>query len=188
MTGHGAAETRSGALRVTLRRMRWWDIDAAVALERAVFTDDPWPAEGFWSELAGVPATRYYLVACSGEEFLGFGGLMVVGSQADVQTLVVAPEARGRGVGTTLLRALLDEAWRRDAQSVMLEVRADNDQAIRLYERHGFARLARRHGYYQPSGQDALVMRLLRRHALDDRAGQARQAPAVHGAQQADHD
>jgi ribosomal-protein-alanine N-acetyltransferase len=38
-------------------------------------------------------------------------------------------------------------------------VRADNESAQRLYERHGFAKIAVRRGYYQPSGMDAVVMR-----------------------------
>lgn len=158
-----------------LRRMRWWDVEAVAALERELFADDPWSAEAFWSELAGVPATRHYVVATDGEAdgnadgdpddgtLLGYAGLMAVAGQADVQTIAVAPTAQGRGVGARLLEELLAEADRRDEPAVLLEVRADNAAALRLYERHGFERLARRRGYYQPSGADALVMRRLRR-------------------------
>ncbi|MDQ1709088.1 MAG: [ribosomal protein S18]-alanine N-acetyltransferase, partial [Frankiaceae bacterium] len=47
---------------VTLRRMRWWDIDAGVlALERELFAEDSWTAELFWSELAD-PVSRLYVV------------------------------------------------------------------------------------------------------------------------------
>ncbi len=49
-----------------LRPMRWWDIAAAAELERVLFTVDPWTEAGFWSELAGVPDTRYYVVAEDG--------------------------------------------------------------------------------------------------------------------------
>ena len=41
----------------------------------------------------------------------------------------------------------------------MLEVRADNGAARRLYERHGFAEVSVRRRYYQPEGVDAVVMR-----------------------------
>jgi ribosomal-protein-alanine N-acetyltransferase len=156
-----------------VRPMRWWDIEQVAALERAVFTDDPWPAEGFWSELAGVPATRFYLVARAGQQVVGYAGLMVVGSAGDVQTLAVAPSYRHHGLGTALLEALLAQAWRRGAAAVHLEVRADNEAAIRLYTRHGFAPLSRRRGYYQPSGQDALVLRLLRPPAAGPATGLA---------------
>ena len=45
-----------------LRPMRWWDIDAALAIEQELFPD-AWSVETFWSELARVPETRHYLVA-----------------------------------------------------------------------------------------------------------------------------
>ncbi|HSF26899.1 MAG TPA: ribosomal protein S18-alanine N-acetyltransferase [Actinomycetes bacterium] len=169
-----SAATRSPA--PTLRRMRWWDVEPVVELERELFADDPWSAEAFWSELAGVPATRHYVVATDAgqapdgdvERVVGYAGLMAVPGQADVQTIAVAAAAQGRGLGARLLEELLAEAERRDEPAVLLEVRADNAAAIALYERHGFARLARRRGYYQPSGADALVMRRLRRTTTEE--------------------
>ena len=56
---------------------------------------------------------------------------------------------------------------------VLLEVRADNAAAQRLYERRGFTEIGRRRGYYQPSGADAVVMRRKRVRALS-RAGGTR--------------
>ena len=153
-----------------LRRMRWWDIEAVHALEVALFPD-PWSVETFWSELAHVPESRHYLVAERGSsegaaEVVGYAGLVVRGNQADVQTLAVAADAQGHGLGRRLLDALLDEARRRDATEVLLEVRAENAAAQALYRGAGFERIAIRRGYYQPGGTDALVLRLrLRRGA-----------------------
>jgi ribosomal-protein-alanine N-acetyltransferase len=83
----------------------------------------------------------------------------VSGSEADVQTIGVHPASQGRGLGTLLLRALTAEAVRRGATSLLLEVRADNDPAIRLYTREGFERISLRRRYYQPGDVDAWVMR-----------------------------
>ena len=141
---------------VSLDPMRWWDIERILPLERELFGDSAWTAEMFWAELAH-PQTRWYLVA-GGHDSLGYGGVMVNGSDADVQTLAVARAARGKGVGTALLRALLDRAGEQGATRVTLEVRADNDPAIALYARHGFERIAIRRGYYQPGGADAWIM------------------------------
>uniref|UniRef100_UPI0015EFFD8C GNAT family N-acetyltransferase n=1 Tax=Streptomyces phytophilus TaxID=722715 RepID=UPI0015EFFD8C len=63
------------------------------------------------------------------------------------------------GLGPRLLEALLAAARRFGCREVLLEVRVDNERAQRLYERHGFAVIGVRRGYYQPGNVDALVMR-----------------------------
>lgn len=151
--------TDAAGTETVLRPMRWWDLAAARALEGVLFPD-PWSTETFWSELAHVPETRFYTLAESpGGDLLGYGGLVVVGRQADVQTLAVAPAAQGHGLGRVLLDALITEARRREAGEVLLEVRADNAAAQALYAAAGFERIAVRRGYY-PGGTDALVLRL----------------------------
>ena len=142
-----------------LRRMRWWDVAAAHALEKVLFPD-PWSAETFWSELAHVPETRYYVVAEDDGGLAGYAGLAVVAGQADVQTLAVAADRQGQGLGRLLLDDLVAEARRRGAGQVLLEVRAENERAQALYRGAGFERIGVRRGYYQPGGTDALVLRL----------------------------
>ena len=41
-----------------------------------------------------------------------------------------------------------------------LEVRASNDPAIALYEKHGFVEVGRRRGYYEKPKEDAILMTL----------------------------
>lgn len=57
--------------------------------------------------------------------------------------LVVAPAARGRGVGTALLDAVAAEARARGFREVRLDVVDENPRARALYERHGFRAVAR---------------------------------------------
>jgi ribosomal-protein-alanine N-acetyltransferase len=135
--------------------MRWWDAAAAHALEKVLFPD-PWSAETFWSELAHVPETRYYLVAEDDGGLAGYAGLAVVAGQADVQTLAVAADRQGQGLGRLLLDDLVAEARRRGAGAVLLEVRAENERAQALYRGAGFERIGLRRGYYQP-GQQASI-------------------------------
>ncbi|MCZ3388750.1 MAG: ribosomal protein S18-alanine N-acetyltransferase [Actinomycetia bacterium] len=142
-----------------LRRMRWWDIDAVHALEERVFAETAWSRETFWSELAGVPQTRHYVVVASGEPIVGYAGLMAIGPDADVQTLAVASDYQRQGVGAQLLDSLIDEAKLRCCSRLTLEVAAASEPARRLYLRRGFEVIARRSGYYGP-GADALIMRL----------------------------
>jgi [ribosomal protein S18]-alanine N-acetyltransferase len=142
-----------------LREMRWWDIEPVMALEFELFGDEAWSPTMFWSELAE-HATRHYLVATSHDRIVAYAGLCAYPPhESYVQTIAVAPSAQGHGLGTQLLTVLIDESLRRGCRRLDLEVRADNDVAVRLYERHGFVRVGLRRSYYQPSGADALVMR-----------------------------
>jgi ribosomal-protein-alanine N-acetyltransferase len=141
----------------TISRMRWWHIDDVLPLERRVFPEEPWSARLFWSEL-GQLDTRHYVVALRDDDLIGYAGLCAYPDEAFVQTLAVAPEAQGEGLGGRLLQLLLDEATRRGKTTVSLEVRADNARARALYERFSFRQTGVRRGYYQPSGTDALVL------------------------------
>lgn len=143
---------------VTLRPMRWWDVAASADLETELFGASAWSPEVFWSELAR-PGSRCYTTACdSGGRLVGYAGVMVNGSEADVQTLAVAPSARGVGLGGRLLDRLLEQAGEHGVRTVLLEVRAGNEAAVGLYRRLGFEQVAVRRGYYGP-GADALIMR-----------------------------
>jgi ribosomal-protein-alanine N-acetyltransferase len=137
--------------------MRWWDIAPVLSLERELFTDDAWTEGLFWSELAQAES-RHYLVASDAGNLIGYAGLAFMGTEAYVQTIGVNPEHWGIGLGSALLAALLAEAERQGAKTILLEVRADNERAARLYERFGFTSVGIRKGYYQPSGADAHVM------------------------------
>ncbi|WP_043676899.1 ribosomal protein S18-alanine N-acetyltransferase [Streptomyces xylophagus] len=153
-----------------LREMRWWDIDPVLELEKDLFPEDAWSRGMFWSELAharGAAATRRYLVAEvtgaeteSGVRVIGYAGLATTGEQADIQTIAVARDHWGTGLGSTLLTELLSAASEFECAEVMLECRVDNVRAQKLYERFGFAPIGFRRGYYQPGNVDALVMRL----------------------------
>jgi ribosomal-protein-alanine N-acetyltransferase len=54
---------------------------------------------------------------------------------------------------------VLSAAENAEIESVFLEVRASNAAAIALYEKHGFAAVGRRRGYYDAPVEDAAVMR-----------------------------
>ncbi|MGH3673290.1 MAG: ribosomal protein S18-alanine N-acetyltransferase [Pseudonocardiaceae bacterium] len=123
-------------------------------LEHLVFAgDDPWSTEAFLEALA---AGHHYLCAREGNSLLGYTGLARVGGEAEIHTLAVAPTHQRRGVGRALLRAVLDHAA---GATVFLEVRTDNESAIRLYRSEGFVVVGIRRGYYRPSGADAFTMR-----------------------------
>ncbi|MET8452450.1 ribosomal protein S18-alanine N-acetyltransferase [Streptomyces sp. NPDC005209] len=146
-----------------LREMRWWDIDSVLELEKDLFPEDAWSRGMFWSELAharGAEASRRYVVAVEGHRIVGYAGLAAQGELADIQTIAVARELQGTGLGGLLLTELLRAATAFECAEVLLECRVDNVRAQKLYERFGFEPIGFRRGYYQPGNVDALVMRL----------------------------
>src|SRR5690606_20780229 len=115
----GRAEVGAVEVSVWLRPMRWWDVDAVLPIEAEVFAGDPpWTAELFWSELAGVPDTRWYVVAEDTGDVCGYAGLLFSDEVADVQTLAVAPRYQRRGIGRMLLEALIAQAQTRRAREL----------------------------------------------------------------------
>lgn len=143
-----------------MRGMRWWDIPAVMSIEAELFGDEAWSEGMFWSELAERDTRRYVVEEDAEGVVRGYAGLCSYAPhEAYIQTIAVASGAQRSGIGEAMLVELLAEADRRGCDHVDLEVRADNDPAMRLYERHGFTKIAMRRGYYQPSGTDAVVMR-----------------------------
>ncbi|MHA7239841.1 ribosomal protein S18-alanine N-acetyltransferase [Arthrobacter sp. TMS1-12-1] len=149
-----------------VRDLAFEDIETIGRLENALFPTDAWPLEMFYTEFFQ-PDTRRYLVAEVDGEAVGYAGVMVIDTTADIQTIGVLPHVEGQGIGRALLTELLEEARRRGADTVMLEVRADNPRAQALYTRFGFVKIHTRKRYYR-DGVDAWVMRLV----LDTDGGQ----------------
>jgi ribosomal-protein-alanine acetyltransferase len=134
------------------------DIGRLVELERVAFGTEAWTPEMVAGELAG-PHRRYFVVEAGGR-VVGYAGVFLGLDVAEVMTIAVEPAARGLGLGRRLMETLLDQARRGGLKQVVLEVAVDSAPAIGLYESLGFAQIGRRPRYYQPSGRDALVMRL----------------------------
>jgi ribosomal-protein-alanine N-acetyltransferase len=139
-----------------IQRMRRRHLKGIMAIERQVYPR-PWSPNLFLSEMAD-PRNRAYLVAKLGKDLVGYGGIMSYGDEAHVTTIAVDPRHHRRKIGTRLLYELIQEGLRMGAQAVSLEVRVSNWGAQRLYSRFGFRPVGVRKGYYQETGEDALVM------------------------------
>ena len=92
----------------------------------------------------------------------GFVMARAIGDEAEILTLAVAPTARGKGLGRALLQAAINRVQAIGAQTMFLEVGADNPHALALYAGLGFAKVGMRKAYYSTlsGGSDASVLRL----------------------------
>lgn len=145
---------------MTIRLATPDDLAAIMRIERSSFPTDAWSEAAMAEELASPHG--HYLVDDVAGAIVGYAGLRAVqgASDADIQTIALDADHRGTGRGRRLLTALLDEATRRGARDVFLEVRADNPAAEQLYLSEAFVEIGRRPRYYQPDDVDAIVMKL----------------------------
>jgi len=142
-----------------LRPLRDSDLDQVEAIERAAYPQ-PWTRQHFRDELTRDCAHCLAAVTADDQKLLGYLIWWLVVDEAQILNLAVAPTAQRQGVGAALLQRCLEQARAARAASIWLEVRSGNTAAQALYAAHGFALRARRRGYYQPAGEDALIMQL----------------------------
>jgi ribosomal-protein-alanine N-acetyltransferase len=124
---------------------------ASLAALHAACFERPWDATTLKTMLA-TPRTFAFTHAD------GFVLARAVADEAEILTMAVRPQARGKGLGRALLQAAIDKARGLGAATMYLEVGADNPHALALYAGLGFAKVGARKAYYD--GRDALVLRL----------------------------
>jgi len=95
-----------------------------------------------------------------GPGLLGFFAGWIVEDELHVNNVAAHHDYRRMGVGRSLMEAAVDEARRRGVSEVLLEVRASNEGAQRMYRNLGFSFVGRRRDYYRLPTEDALVMKL----------------------------
>lgn len=132
------------------------DLDRVVELEAELFGPGAWSRGVYLDELAA--PGRTYLAAVVDGTVVGYAGL-AAGEEAQVMTVGVTAPYRRRGIARQLLEALLAAARADGSRTVLLEVRASDAGAQRLYEGAGFTRIGLRRGYYAAEDEDAVVMR-----------------------------
>ncbi|MCP9486719.1 MAG: GNAT family N-acetyltransferase [Gaiellaceae bacterium MAG52_C11] len=139
---------------VRIRRLRYRDLPAVGRIERAAF-GTPWPAREFAFELA--KPSGLCLAAVTEDGLAGYLVACPQGRLWNLRNVAVATSSRRLGVGSTLLRALL-ESERVAGSNVVLEVRESERGAIALYERFGFYVAGRRPEFYGDNHEDAVLM------------------------------
>lgn len=137
------------------------DVDSVAQLDALVFGADAWSQPIFESEYIASTAEQphsFYQVMTYHGTVIGFAGLLYGPPFADITTIGIHPDHTGQKLGAALLIWLIRIADSLGAMDLLLEVRADNVVAQRLYADNGFEHIHTRPRYY-PGGIDAWVMR-----------------------------
>lgn len=141
---------------VKVRKMVLNDVDAVYDIEVASFTT-PWTKEAFENEIAKNQLAIYFVVS-EAERIVGYVGMWTIVDELHITNVAIAPEFRGKGYSNALIQHVLEYALEHGFVAITLEVRASNKVAISLYEKYMFVATGIRKGYYQDTGEDAVVM------------------------------
>lgn len=135
----------------TIRPAREGDLPALTAIYNAAVT-----GTAFTSHVAPLDVEerrawwqahqdpRYpILVADSGTELLGYASLSLwhdapLYAHTTESSLYLAPHTQGRGLGTTLMRALLEEAGRLGHHVILARIWSDNAASIAMCRKCGY--------------------------------------------------
>ena len=131
------------------------DCRALAALEGECFSDG-WSVSRFRSAME--QNIFEALGVDGGSGLQAYVAVYHIVDEVEILNLGVAEEVRGKGLGRRFLRDCL-AWWRmRGVTRVMLDVRPSNIAAVRLYLGCGFLEAGRRPGYFQDTGEDAILM------------------------------
>jgi [ribosomal protein S18]-alanine N-acetyltransferase len=122
-----------------------------------------WKAEAYLREIESDKSTLIILCLKKSEleqqpQIIGMACLWSIVDEAHLTLLGIHPDYRHQGLGQLLLFTLLEDAIARRLEWATLEVNEHNLAAINLYQKYGFQIAGSRKNYYQPAGDDALIL------------------------------
>ena len=131
-------------------------LEEAYKIECAV-NPSPWKYETF---LSSFDVGHKGLICKHNGEIIGFIIFSPISPEAHILSISVIKKIQSKGVGSLLLRSMLDQCKAMNYKKIFLEVRTSNLQAINFYQKFGFIKDAIRDNYYTDNSEDALLMSL----------------------------
>ena len=116
-----------------------------------VYGLSPWNLEQIEADLKQVNTEYFYLYEA--QALIGFLAIQDLAGELEITQLAVKKAYQGQGLANQLMEFLSDRPER-----IFLEVRASNQVARALYEKHGFLPVGQRKNYYQNPVEDAILM------------------------------
>ncbi len=131
------------------------DLEEILALEQEAYPR-PWSERMFRQEFGNaVGIQRGWRLD---GRLVGYVFAWVIFDDLHINNVAVAPGSQRGGIGVSMMEALFEEARSLGARRVSLEVRPSNVAAKALYTKLGFHPIAERKGYYEDTGEDAIIL------------------------------
>lgn len=148
---------------IIIRKMLHSDLVQVEAHEKASFSQ-PWPSGAFAYELRPDSfSTPLVAVDTDKPDHANICGVIVawrIVDSLEIATISVSAGYRHLGIARSLLAQAICMSEEQGIIEAILEVRASNQEAIKLYLGLGFEVVGIRPGYYQDNNEDALLLTL----------------------------
>lgn len=132
-------------------------IPYAVDIEEKSFSI-PWSQNAFEESLSYDHALFLVAVSAETEKVVGYVGMYKIFNEGEIMNVAVHPDYRGMGIGTKLMKAIIEKGQEKDIKDIILEARQSNSTAITMYEKIGFKKIGIRKNFYEKPVEDAVVM------------------------------
>lgn len=151
-------------MHVTVGEASLRHLDKLLRIERECFTTEAFTKEQIEMLLRNPNGIAF--LAQVREEVIGFiiGEIENIGTVkvGHICTIDVAVKHRRRGVGLKLLEEMENAFLQQGAETCYLEVRVDNNEARRLYEKQGYVELEGLNNYYSRGGHGIRLVKQLK--------------------------
>ena len=141
-------------MKIEITKMTVSDLDS-ISDELITDFDDFWNYNVFKSELEN--DNSKYIVAKQDNNIVGFAGIWIAIDIAHITNIVVKKDMRNNGIGSKLLKELINLCKELNLKEVTLEVNENNISAINLYKKNAFKEVGLRKKYYNNT-DNALIM------------------------------
>jgi ribosomal-protein-alanine N-acetyltransferase len=131
-------------------------IDEITVIESICFKI-PWSRESIREEIVD-NNLAIYLCAKADGRIAGYAGYWKVIDEAHITNIAVHPEYRQKGIGSMLVKGMIDICTKTGIDKMTLEVRKSNIKAQGLYKKFGFKFAGIRKAYYSDNREDAVIM------------------------------
>lgn len=143
---------------IKIVKMLEQDIPELVKIEKQCFSV-PWSENSFKSAFEDSYSqffvAKTQLTGC----LTGFCGMYIAAkTEGYVYNIAVIPEYRKRGIGTELMKMLLEYSDKNKLEFLSLEVRESNYTAISVYKNLGFEKMGVRRNFYELPTENAVIM------------------------------
>ena len=144
-------------INIAFREVKLDDINILLDLDQRCL-GGMWTAQGYQREIENACSHWLILTLAEKDQIIGAGAFWSVLEEAHITLLMIDPDYQEQGLGFRLLQNLLKKAVTLQLERATLEVNVNNHKAIALYQKAGFQVAGRRKGYYQETGEDALIL------------------------------